>query len=60
MSNIKQVEYDLFLEGYTIKQISKLVDSPAFFVKRNLNKTLRKMDKEKTLVKSKKLRISFN
>lgn len=60
MTNIRQVEYNLFLEGYTVKQIAKLVDSPSFFVKRNLNKTLRMMDKEKTLVKSKKLRISFN
>lgn len=60
MTNIKQVEYNLFLEGYTIKQIAKLVDSPAFLVKRNLNQTLRKMDKHKTLIKGKKLKISFN
>ena len=60
MNNLMKVEYDLFLEGYTTKQIAKLVDSPAFFVKRNLNKVLKKMDKEKTFIKSKKMRISFN
>ncbi len=60
MNNLMKVEYDLFLEGYTIKQIAKLVDSPVFFVKRNLNKILKKMDKEKTFMKSKKLTISFN
>lgn len=60
MNNLMKVEYDLFLEGYTTKQIAKLVDSPVFFVKRNLNKMQRKMDKEKTLVRNKKVRISFN
>ncbi len=60
MNNLMKVEYDLFLEGYTPKQIAKLVDSSVFFVKRNLNKMLKKIDKEKTFIKSKKVRISFN
>lgn len=60
MTNLKKVEYELFLEGYTIKQISNLVDSPKFLVKRNLNKTLNRMDKEKTLKKVNSLKISFN
>lgn len=60
MNTLRKVEYELFLDGYTIKQIAVLVNSSQLKVKRNLNKTLRKMDKEKTLVKKGSLRMSFN
>ncbi len=57
---VMKLEYELFLDGYTTKQIAELVGSSYLKVKMNLNKVLRKIDKEKTLIKGKSLQISFN
>jgi len=59
--NMRNFEYGLFLDGYTTKQISFLLDTPHFKIQNNLKKTLKKLDKDKTLVdKSRILQMSFN
>ena len=53
------LEYEMFLSGYSIKQISELLDISYLKVKIDINKVQRIINKEKILI-NKGLRISFN
>lgn len=53
------LEYEMFLNGYSIKQISELLNVSYFKVKYDINKAQRIINKEKLLI-NKSLRISFN
>lgn len=56
---VMNLEYELFLNGYTIKQIAELVDTSVFKVQMNLSKMQRKINNEKLLI-NKILKVSFN
>ena len=53
------LEYELFLDGYTVKQIAELVNTSVFKVQLNLNRMQKKINSDKILV-NKALKISFN
>ena len=53
------LEYEMFLNGYSIKQIADLLNVSYFKVKFDINKAQRIINKEKLLI-NKSLRISFN
>lgn len=54
-----KLEYEMFINGYSIKQISELINISYITVKFDLNKVQRIINKEKILI-NKGLRISFN
>lgn len=54
-----KLEYEMFINGYSIKQISELLNISYITVKFDLNKVQRIINKEKILI-NKGLRISFN
>ena len=54
-----KLEYEMFINGYSIKQISELLNISYITVKFDLNKVQRIINKEKLLI-NKGLRISFN
>lgn len=56
---VMNLEYELFLNGYTVKQIAQLVGTSYLKVQMNLNKMQRKINNEKLLV-NKVLKVSFN
>lgn len=56
---VMNLEYELFLNGYTVKQIAGLVNTSVFKVQLNLKKMQRKINNDKLLV-NKTLRVSFN
>ena len=53
------LEYELFLNGYTAKQIAELVNTSVFKVQINLSRMQRKINNDKLLI-NKVLRVSFN
>ena len=53
------LEYEMFLNGYSIKQIAELLNVSFLKVKIDINKAQRIINKEKILV-NRGLRISFN
>lgn len=54
-----KLEYEMFIDGYSIKQISELLNVSYITVKFDINKVQRIINKEKILI-NKGLEISFN